>query len=229
MADTLSMTNRAPEIHLTSTQFAAAHIRDGIISGRYAPGEKLWQDRLAKELNVSRIPVREALCTLASEGLVTLLPNRGAVVPELSEEDLEELYALGATLEGMAAKRAVPKLTPEILHHMKALLGEMRDCRDDPDTWYALNRVFHSSLIDACGWPRLVELVHGVRRNLGRYLCITTRTAFEANVREWDRQHLALYRACVNRDAKEAAKIVERHWRWTRGVVQEGLDTLEKP
>ena len=113
-----------------STQFAAAQIRDGISNGKYGPGEKLWQDQLAKELNISRIPVREALCTLASEGLVTLLPNRGATVPHLSSEELEELYALGASLESMAAKRAVARLQADDLRRMRSLIHDMRKCHD---------------------------------------------------------------------------------------------------
>ena len=217
------MADPVTSVHLTSTQFAAAHIRDGIESGKYGPGMKLWQDRLAKELNVSRIPVREALCTLASEGLVTLLPNRGAMVPELSSDELEELYALGASLESMAVKRAVPRLTAADLKRMKRLLDDMRDSRDEPETWYALNREFHSCLLDASGWPRVVELVHATRRNLGRYLCIKTEPVFKANVREWDRQHLELYRACAARDAKKGASLIQGHWRWTNGVLTDAL------
>ena len=218
MADSLN------NVHLTSTQFAAARIREGIETGRYGPGVKLWQDRLAKELNISRIPVREALCTLASEGLVTLLPNRGAIVPELSADELEELYALGASLESMAARRGVSRLTRLDLGKMKRLLAEMRDSHDAPEAWYALNREFHSCLLDASGWPRVVELVHTTRRNLGRYLCIKTQPVFKSSVREWDRQHAALYRACTAKDAAKVAELIEGHWRWTNEVLKDSLE-----
>jgi DNA-binding GntR family transcriptional regulator len=217
------MADPLKNVHLTSTRFAAARIREGIETGRYGPGVKLWQDRLAKELNISRIPVREALCMLASEGLVSLLPNRGAMVPELSADELEELYALGASLEGMAAKRGVSRLTPQDLKKMKRLLAEMRDSHDEPETWYALNREFHSCLLDASGWPRVVELVHTTRRNLGRYLCIKTRPVFKASVREWDRQHAELYRACAEKDAEKVATLIEGHWRWTNAVLKVSL------
>jgi DNA-binding GntR family transcriptional regulator len=225
MADPVSGSGRAgaTDVHRTSMQFAAARIRDGIATGKYGPGVKLWQDRLAKELNVSRIPVREALCTLASEGLVTLLPNRGAMVPELSTDELEELYALGASLESMVAKRGVSKLTADDLKKMKRLLDQMRDSRDDAERWYALNREFHSCLLDASGWPRIVELVHATRRNLGRYLCIKTQPVFKTSVREWDRQHHDLYRACVAGDGKKVARLIQDHWRWTNGVLVELL------
>jgi DNA-binding GntR family transcriptional regulator len=225
MADPVAQASEksVTDIHLTSTQFAAARIRDGIANGKYGPGVKLWQDRLAKELNVSRIPVREALCTLASEGLVTLLPNRGAMVPELSADELEELYALGASLESMAAKRAVSRLTARDLKKMKHVLDEMRESHDEPERWYALNREFHSCVLDASGWPRVVELVHATRRNLGRYLCIKTQPVFKASVREWDRQHLDLYRACAAGDGKKVARLIQNHWRWTNGVLTEQL------
>ena len=217
------MAHPVADIHLTSTQFAAARIRDGIATGKYAPGVKLWQDRIAKELSISRIPVREALCTLASEGLVTLLPNRGAMVPELSSDELEELYALGATLESMAAKRAVSRLGAHDLKKMKRLLDEMRDSHDKPESWYALNREFHSCLLDASGWPRVVELVHAARRSLGRYLYISTQPVFKTSVREWDRQHLELYRACAVGDGRKVANLIQSHWRWTNGVLADLL------
>jgi DNA-binding GntR family transcriptional regulator len=217
------MADPVTSVYLTSTQFAAERIREAIETGRYGPGLKLWQDRLAKELNISRIPVREALFTLASEGLVTLLPNRGAMVPELSADELEELYALGATLESMAAKRGVARLTPSDLKKMKRFLGEMRESHDEPETWYALNRESHSCLLNASGWPRVVELVHTTRRNLGRYLCIRTQPVFKSSVREWDRQHAELYRACAAKDSEKVAALIEGHWRWTNAVLAESL------
>jgi len=213
----------------TTAQLALARIRDGIMSGRYAPGEKLWQERLARELNVSRIPIREALSTLAGEGLVTLLPNRGAAVPLLSEDELDELYALGTTLERMAARRAVRRLGARELESMRATLARMQSLRDDPEAWYVLNQRFHAILIEACGWPRLIELVHGVRRSLGRYLCITRRPAFDANAADWDLDHAALYQACRDRDEAAVGRIVQSHWQRTRRVLRETLKASGTP
>lgn len=212
-----------PAAQGSSMQFAASRIRDGIMVGRYPPGEKLWQDRLAKELDVSRIPIREALFALASEGLVTLLPNRGAIVPELSEADLEELYALGMALESMAARRAVAQLTPIDLAVMKDALDRMRTAHDDLPTWYSLNQTFHCTVVEACGWPRLIKLVDGVRRSLGRYLCIPNDTVFADNVRRWEREHLELYRACRKGDAEAVCRLIEAHWSGTHRVVKENL------
>ncbi|MGH7460513.1 MAG: GntR family transcriptional regulator, partial [Longimicrobiales bacterium] len=103
-------------------ELTAEALREKILHGDYAEGAPLRQDALAAELGVSRIPVREALRQLEVEGLVTFSPHVGAIVSTLSLDEISELFELRAVLETELLKRALPKLTPEILDRADAVL-----------------------------------------------------------------------------------------------------------
>ena len=105
-------------------------IRDAIIDGRLAPGERLKEVELATELGISRTPVREALLVLQTEGLVEAVPNRGATVRAHTAEDLDDLYQLRALLEGYAARRAATRITEEDVARLaRELRALRRACR----------------------------------------------------------------------------------------------------
>ena len=101
------------------------HLRDEIVSGALPPGAELHEFALARSLGVSRGPVREALGRLATEGLVTIRPRRGAIVRALSNEEFIEAYQVREALEMMAVRLAVPRLTPEQLVAMERLIDDM--------------------------------------------------------------------------------------------------------
>src|SRR5258708_23106007 len=100
-----------PRQSLTSA--VADKLRDQIIRGEIPEGAQLRQDAIASQYQVSRIPVREALRQLDAEGLIAIVPNRGAVVPALSPDDIEELFSIRALLEPEVLKRSIPHLTEE--------------------------------------------------------------------------------------------------------------------
>jgi DNA-binding GntR family transcriptional regulator len=91
----------------------ADKLRNQIISGEIVEGTQLRQDAIAIQYQVSRVPVREALRQLEAEGLITIAPNRGAVVPALSPGDIEELFSIRSLLEPEVLKRSIPRLTEE--------------------------------------------------------------------------------------------------------------------
>src|SRR5437867_1687707 len=88
-------------------------IREAIVDGRLEPGQRLKEEELARELGISRTPIREALLMLQAEGLVDAVPNRGAMVRVHTPEDLDDLYQLRALLEGYAARRAALRISDE--------------------------------------------------------------------------------------------------------------------
>src|SRR5579859_2538741 len=98
-----------PRQSLTSA--VADKLRDQIIRGEIPEGAQLRQDAIATQFQVSRIPVREALRQLDAEGLIAIVPNRGAIVPALSPDDVEELFAIRALLEPEILKHSTPRLT----------------------------------------------------------------------------------------------------------------------
>ena len=211
--------------HRTLAEAVTTTLRRAILSGQFHPGERLWQDRLSQQFGVSRIPVREALRQLASEGLVTLQAHRSAVVTDLTADELEELYTIGGTLEALAAARGVPRLTDHDLVTLGDLLDQMRQCEDRPATWFELNLQFHMVVPRASGWPRLIRLIEEARKNLGRY--VVAPRIYEANLRAWHDQHVEFYEACRDRDVAQARHLAEVHWTYSSEALQTYLGSLK--
>ena len=139
-------------------------IREAIIDGRLEPGQRLKEEELARELGISRTPIREALLMLQAEGLVDAIPNRGALVRVHSAEDLEDLYQLRALLEGYAARRAGVRVTDEQLEALRASCDRF-DALDSEHELRELvreNMVFHSTILDIAGSTRLAGMVRRV-------------------------------------------------------------------
>lgn len=146
-------------------EIAYESIREAILTGRYAPGQRLLPDDLARELGTSRMPVREALQRLEVAGLVSITPHRGAVVNELSKTDIVEIYHIRAVLEGLAARLAAPHLAPQDYDRLNALIKEMATAASagpDLDQVLRVNRDFHEIIWQAAHAPRLHELLQNL-------------------------------------------------------------------
>lgn len=141
----------AEEPHRQLRDRIAASVRAAILDGQMKPGQWLRQERLAHEYGVSQMPVREALKLLAVEGLVEHLPYRGARVVAFAPEDVLDLYAHRAFLEGLAAGVAATKITAEELHELHELHEQMRGHMDPAELveYRLLNRRFHQVVFTA--------------------------------------------------------------------------------
>lgn len=143
---------------------AAEQIREAIVDGRLHPGERLKEEQLARELGISRTPVREALVMLQAEGLVDAMPNRGSTVRTYSLDALDEMYELRALLEGHAARRAAERMTPEHLETLRSSCTRFtrlvtgRDVR----ALVAENSVFHQTILAVAGSERLASMLREV-------------------------------------------------------------------
>lgn len=160
-----------PGRSLTAGQTAIAVIRDRIVAGELAPGAKLSQHRLAAELGMSRIPVRDALRSLAAEGLVTFRAHATAVVAPLSMDDLQELYEIRISLEPRLGRLAIPNLTEHHFDAMEVMIGRMRSVAET-DAWLPINNRFHETLYGAAGRQRTLEMVRVARRQTDRYTAV---------------------------------------------------------
>ncbi len=134
---TTSPPGRLGALHAPLRDKVAEEIRAAILSGHFKPGDRLIEDRLAEEFGVSRNPIREAMRTLASEGLIEVTARRGAVVASLSPQEAEELLEVRATLEGANARLASRRRDPVVLDRLKAILatrhrGDRGRARDRP-------------------------------------------------------------------------------------------------
>jgi DNA-binding GntR family transcriptional regulator len=181
-------------------------LRNLIVTGKLPPGAPLGQESLARSFGVSRLPIREGLQQLASEGLVVLEPHRGAVVAPLSVEEFDELYAVIWSLEKQATMVGVPKLTSAHISMMQDIFAKLR-VADDPADWYGLSVELHRVIFIASGWKRALRMADECRLNIQRYLL--DKDFFSANVSVWVKRNEALLKACKRRDAEAAVEALE--------------------
>src|SRR5690349_6633325 len=121
------------EKHLTLREKILETIRDAIMSGALKPGEKVAEPELAERFGISRTPIREAFRQLESEGYLTVIPRKGAVVVSFSPKEVEEFYAIKSILEGYAARRACINLTAREVDKLKTINEKLRQLADDGD------------------------------------------------------------------------------------------------
>jgi DNA-binding GntR family transcriptional regulator len=191
-------------------------LRESILSCERAAGSRLNLDDIAEHLNVSRMPVREALKQLEVEGLVTIYPHRGVEVSELAIADIEEIFEIRTLLEQKAVEKGIANLTQANLDEMKVILIRMDAIVGNAGEWLELNTKFHNIINVACGWPRLIEMIDVLRVNVDRYL----RTYWRLLGYERPQaQHWALYEACLERDIVRAKAIVGDHFKDTSAAL----------
>ena len=145
----------------------AERLRRSIVEGEYAPRQRLIEEQLAERLGVSRTPVRQALTMLEAEGLVEIVPNKGAMVCSYGDEDVFEIYDLRAVLEGHAARRAASRIATADLGRMRDLAVEMEGIEPgvsgeherETRRLVACNGEFHGLILSASDNGRLEKLV----------------------------------------------------------------------
>lgn len=128
-------------------------IREDILNGRYSQNEAMKELQISKELGVSRTPVREALRQLELEGLVTIIPNKGAVVSGISAKDISDIYAIRSLIEGLSAQWAAQNITSDQLDELEEIvyLSEFHLSKGHIDQLYELDNKFHEMLYEASG------------------------------------------------------------------------------
>jgi DNA-binding GntR family transcriptional regulator len=184
-------------------------LRERILNGEYAPGDRLVENRLSAELGVSRIPVREALRALAAEGLVIIEPRRGASVATLSPHVAREMVEVRATLEGLNAKLAAQRRDPALIAELETVLRQGMDAaaQGRANELLDLNNRFHEVLGNIAANSVLQEIMRSLRER--------TATLFgPANVvrarQNWD-EHAQILQAVIAGDADLAALLAARH------------------
>src|SRR5260221_12684084 len=120
-------------------QQAYSYLRSKIFSGELRGGMRLNPEEIAKTLEISRMPVREAIRQLDAEGYVVMRPNRGAVVTQLTVAEIQDLFEMRAALEGLAVRHAVPYLTDEAFYELATLKDRMDRAREEPAKWMRLH------------------------------------------------------------------------------------------
>ena len=201
----------------------AVRLRTMLVEGRIAPGAKLNERELSEQLRVSRTPLREAIKLLAAEGLVDLLPNRGAVAVKLTEADVINTFEVLAGLEGLSGEIAAQRVTEAELSEIRALHYEMMACftRHDLSGYYRLNAAIHTAINQAAKNPVLTSTYNGIN---ARVQSLRFRTNQDAA--KWKRamkEHEVMVEALAAHDGHALRSVLIEHVHHKRNTVLELL------
>jgi len=190
---------------------AADRLRDLIVQGRLAAGARLNERLLTAQLGLSRTPLREAFKVLATEGLVELLPNRGAIVTQMDPSRLSESLAVMGALEALAGELACASATDAQINEIRALHYEMLayHARGDLAGYFKFNQAIHLKLVKYSGNATLYNIYRQLNGNVrrARYMANLSRERWDAAVREHDE----ILSALSARDVKRIKALLSDH------------------
>lgn len=213
-------------IYKTRTQQVVEILRERILKGELEAGQPLRQAALAEALHVSRIPVREALLQLEAEGLVSFEAHKGAVVTELSAEQVDELFDLRETIEIDLLTRSIPHLTEAMLQEAETLLDEL-DKQDNEITessinrWSEVNKSFHKALYQAANRPMTQDLCENLNKAADRYVRMHLMLA--GGIETAGDEHRELIRLCREKNVEEAVTMLRHHLSHAKDGIKEIL------
>jgi DNA-binding GntR family transcriptional regulator len=218
----------APRLeNLTLWERVHQHLREEILSDRLPAGTELSEVALARQLGVSRGPIRESIVRLASEGLVLVRPRRGAVVRSLSRDEFVQAYQVREALEVMAVRLAVPRLTGADFAELQRINEELERIAESGDVggFFETNAAFHAVFVAASGNDALGEIYRQLLGQMGRYRMqsLSLRGNLERSIAE----HRAIVQAAGKRDAARAANLMAEHIQVPQMRVQ-SLDEAEQ-
>ncbi len=195
------------------------HLRQLLVEGHIAPGAKLNERELSEQLKVSRTPLREAIKQLAAEGLVELLPNRGAVAPLLQEADVAASFEVVAALEGLSGELAAQRVSAEELTAIEAWHFEMLAAhkRRDLSAYYRLNALIHAAINAAAHNPVLTRTYSQANARLQ-----ALRFRSNQDTQKWQRavkEHSRMVEALAARDGAALREVLVTHLNHKRDVV----------
>ncbi len=198
-------------------------LRDMIIDGSLVPGGRINESRLCEQLGVSRTPLREAIKTLAGEGLVDLLPGRGTVVRKFTPEDAKGMLEVLAEMEGLAGRLACERASDDVIGGIVAVHNEMMDLYRTGDrmAYYKLNQQIHSMIAAASGNTTLAELHGNLQGRMKRIRFIGN-----AEPEKWRgavAEHEQMIDALSQRDGAALEKILRLHLENTWQRIRDGL------
>jgi DNA-binding GntR family transcriptional regulator len=197
--------------NLTLWERVHQHLREEILANRLPAGTELSEVALARQLGVSRGPIRESIVRLASEGLVLVRPRRGAVVRSLSHDEFVEAYQVREALEVMAVRLAVPRLSETDFGELQRINDELEQMSQGGDVggFFEANAAFHAVFVTASGNDTLGEIYRQLLGQMGRYRLqsLSLRGNLERSIAE----HRAIVQVAGEGDAERAASLMAAH------------------
>lgn len=215
--------------HLTLRERILETIRDAITSGKLKPGEKVAEPELAERMGISRTPIREAFRQLESEGYLTVIPRKGAVVISFSERDIEEFYAIKSILEGYAARLACRNLTNREIDRLATINEKLRQLAGERDVkqFFRVHNDFHELFIRAADNDKLRDLIADLLRKFQRLrvASLSLPGRMHVSVQEHDK----IIEAFRNRDADAAERLVRKNAEYGGKVLVQAGDGAYLP
>ncbi|WP_296874995.1 GntR family transcriptional regulator [Thomasclavelia sp.] len=203
-------------------------LRDKILNEEYTKGQKLNEVALAKQLNISRTPVREALKQLELEGLVKSIPNKGVYVLGFSHRDIDDMLEIRYALEGLAIQLAIERINDEQLGKIKEVydLMEFYASKNDQEKFNELNIAFHEAIYCATQSKYFEQLLS----DINYYIHVTSRHSIKQPDRlvSAAKEHQEIYEAILARDKNLAKEKIQKHIRKTQMLVRNYYESKEK-
>ncbi|NLL05743.1 MAG: GntR family transcriptional regulator [Clostridiaceae bacterium] len=188
-----------------------SHLENNILNGKYKTGESLIETKLSEELGVSRTPIREAIRQLELEGLVQTIPNKGAIVTGLSAKDIDDIYTIRLSIEGLAARWAAENITEVELDNMKHFLEleEFYTAKNDIEHILKLDTKFHETIFRASKSRPLMNMLRNFHHYIQKARIFSL--GMEGRAEEALSEHEAIYQAISQKDAKKAEELTIEH------------------
>ena len=186
-------------------------LRQAILKGELEPGERLMEMQLAEQLGVSRTPIREAIRKLELEGLVLMIPRRGAIVAKITEKDLKDVLEVRASLERLSTKLACERMEEETIEELREAQEAFKAAlRGDDITLQAQKDVeFHDVIYKSTNNLRLIQMLNNLREQMYRY-----RLEYLKDTQSHDRlveEHQRIVDAIIDKNKEEAVRLIQEH------------------
>jgi DNA-binding GntR family transcriptional regulator len=202
---------KSTEKHLTLRERILETIRDAIMSGALKPGEKVAEPELAARFGISRTPIREAFRQLESEGYLSVVPRKGALVASFSPKDVEEFYAIKSVLEGYAARKACSLLSTREINKLEGINEKLREIAEEGDVrhFFRVHNSFHDLFIRGAGNDKLHDMIAALLKKFQRLrmASLSKPGRMQISVEE----HEKIIEAFRSRDAILAEMLVQKN------------------
>jgi DNA-binding GntR family transcriptional regulator len=208
--------------HMTLRERIVSSIRSAIVNGQLKPGTRIAEPELAERFGISRTPIREAFRQLESEGFISVIPRKGAIVASFSPQDVSNFYDLKMILEGYAARLATMALTESDIERMETLNHQMEVASGKKDVRRVLDlhNEFHDVFLRACGNEKLHQIVQNMVMQFQRFRLVL---AMPGKVEGSIEKHLEIIDAFRRRDPALAEKLVQQNALYGKKILLKEL------
>ncbi|MGE5473083.1 MAG: GntR family transcriptional regulator [Ignavibacteriales bacterium] len=198
-------------------------LQNRILNGVYSDGERLCELKLTKELNISRTPVREAIFQLEQEGLVKIIPNKGAIVIGITLEDIKDIYSIRIQVEGLAARLCAERITAREIERFEEIMDlmELYTNKKDYEKLLGIDTQFHSMIFNSSKSRPLIQVL-GM---LHMYVLRARKASFQKPGRAEKalQEHMEIYRAILDKKPEMAENLATKHVKNAEQNLMENL------